>query len=134
MLLKQSKGDLTRQTIKQALLRLQNNRPKVVTPGRKISIAAVAEEAGVSRATIHNNYPEIAERIRKMNNNSSRVQLDEKHQNLNILKNKNRELRDQIQNLNSDLAKITSINASLLLENTMLQTIINNKKVSLIKN
>ncbi|HAT3877883.1 TPA: TetR/AcrR family transcriptional regulator [Legionella pneumophila] len=134
MILKQSKGDLTRQTIKQALLRLQNNRPKVVTPGRKISIAAVAEEAGVSRATIHNNYPEIAKRIREMNNNSSRVQLDEKHQNLNILKNKNRELRDQIQNLNSDLAKITSINASLLLENTMLQTIINNKKVSLIKN
>lgn len=134
MILKQSKGDLTRQTIKQALLRLQNNRPTVVTPGRKISIAAVAEEAGVSRATIHNNYPEIAERIRKMNNNSCRVPLDEKHQNLNILKNKNRELRDQIQNLNSDLAKITSINASLLLENTMLQTIINNKKVSIIKN
>lgn len=134
MILKQSKGNLTRQAIKQALLRLQNNRPKVVTPGRKISIAAVAEEAGVSRATIHNNYPEIAERIREMNNNSCRVQLDEKHQNLNILKNKNRELRDQIQNLNSDLAKVTSINASLLLENTMLQTIINNKKVSIIKN
>lgn len=106
MILKQSKGALTRQTIKQALLRLQNNRPKVVTAGRKISIAAVAEEAGVSRATIHNNYPEIAERIREMNNNSSRVQLDEKHQKLNILKNKNRELRDQIQNLNSDWQKL----------------------------
>ncbi|HIF0232822.1 TPA: hypothetical protein ACXYK5_002751 [Legionella pneumophila] len=130
---KQSKGDQTRKTIKQALLRLQNNRPKIVAPERKISIASVAEEACVSRATIHNNYPEIAERIREMTNNSCRLQLNEKNQNLNILKNKNRELRDQILNLNSDLAKITSINASLLLENTMLQTIINNK-VFLIKN
>lgn len=47
---KQSKGDLTRKAIKQALLCLQNNRPKIIAKERKISIAAVAEEAGVSRA------------------------------------------------------------------------------------
>lgn len=129
---KQSKGDLTRKAIKQALLCLQNNRPKIIAKGRKISIAAVAEEAGVSRATIHNNYPELAEKIRELNNKSCRAQRDEKNQDLKAIENKNKELRTNIQNLNSDLAKITSINASLLLENIKLQTIIKSKNIILL--
>lgn len=130
---KQSKGDQTRKTIKQALLRLQNNRPKIVAPGRKISIASVAEEACVSRATIHNNYPEIAEKIREINNKSCRSQHNKINHTLQILENNNRELRNQIRSLNSELAKTASINATLLLENSRLQTIINNEKVSLIR-
>ena len=52
-----SKGEQTRNIIRQAITRIEKGRPKVVSKERKMSVAAVAEEAGVSRATIHNNYP-----------------------------------------------------------------------------
>jgi len=131
--MKQSKSALTRKAIQQALLRLKNNHPKIVTQGRKISIASVAEEAGISRATIHNNYPDLAETIREINNRSSRVQCDEKRQQLNILENKNKELRSTVQSLNLELSKIASLNASLLLENNRLQTIIDNRNISFLR-
>jgi AcrR family transcriptional regulator len=131
--MKQSKSALTRKVIQMALLRLKNNRPKIVTQGRKISIASVAEEAGISRATIHNNYPDLAEIIREINNKSSRVQCNEKRQQLKVLENKNNELRSAVQGLNLELARIASLNASLLLENTRLQTIINNRNISFLR-
>ena len=59
-----SRGEQTRNIIRQAITRIEKGRPKVVIKERKMSVAAVAEEAGVSRATIHNNYPDMADRIR----------------------------------------------------------------------
>lgn len=131
--MKQPKSSLTRKAIQQAIIRLKNNRPNIVTQGRKVSIASVSEEAGVSRATIHNNYPELAESIRKISNKLSHAQRNKKQKQLKILENKNKELRSIIQTLNLELAKIASINASLLLENTSLHTKINNKKLSFLK-
>lgn len=63
-----TRGELTAKAIRQAILRIEQGRPKVVKPGRKLSIKSVAEEAGVSRATIHNNHPGLAERIREAGN------------------------------------------------------------------
>nr|WP_242452230.1 hypothetical protein [Morganella morganii] len=54
----------TRASLELALKRLQADVPLTVPKGGKISIAAVAREAGVSHATIHNRYPDIAEHIR----------------------------------------------------------------------
>lgn len=124
----QTKGNLTRQSIKQALLRIQNNRPKLIAKERKISIASVAEEAGVSRATIYNNYPDIAERIRELNNTTNNIQRDEKYQASLRIESTNRMLRAEIQKLNLQLAKLASINACILIENTRLNAL-NNKNI-----
>ncbi len=50
--------------IRMAIVRLEKGQPKLVEKGRKVSVAAVAEEAGVSRALIHKDYPDLMERIR----------------------------------------------------------------------
>lgn len=115
------------------MLRLQNNRPKIVEKDRTISIASLAKEAEVSRATIHNNYPEFAEKIRGLNNKSTRAQYNEQQGEIKILMNKNKKLQSEFQKLNADLAKIASINATLLLENTTLKTMLNSKNISILK-
>lgn len=58
--------------------RIATNRVRKVKPERKLSIAAVAEEAGVSTATIHNRYPEIAEKIRQLLNKVALHNVDPK--------------------------------------------------------
>jgi hypothetical protein len=43
----------TEKELKNALIRLKHGRPKIVDKKRKLSISALAEEAGVSDSTIH---------------------------------------------------------------------------------
>lgn len=124
-----TRGELTAKTIRQAIVRIEKGRPKVVKPGRKLSIQSVAEEAGVSRATIHNNYPGLAERIREAGNKAARVQRDEKNTELKELRVKYRELRQEYvhaRELNQDMA---SEMASLVAENQRLRAIVENEKV-----
>lgn len=49
-----------------ALRRIQLGRGKIVSPGRKLSILAVAQEAQIDPSTIHTRYPLIAQRIREL--------------------------------------------------------------------
>ncbi|QNI04093.1 hypothetical protein HXW73_14800 [Halomonas sp. SH5A2] len=124
-----TRGELTAKAIRQAIVRIEKGRPKVVKPGRKLSIQSVAEEAGVSRATIHNNYPNLAERIREAGNKVARVQRDEKNTELKELRAKYRELRQEYvhaRELNQDMA---SEMASLVAENQRLRAIVENEKV-----
>lgn len=55
----------TEKRLRLALLRVANGRPIRIDGNRKLSIKAVAEEAGVSAALIHNRYPSVAAEIRK---------------------------------------------------------------------
>lgn len=48
-----------------AIKAIEVGRPKRVKFGRKLSISSVAEEAGISPATIHTRYPEIVELLRQ---------------------------------------------------------------------
>nr|WP_289073129.1 hypothetical protein [uncultured Halomonas sp.] len=110
-------------------MRIDKGRPKVVEPGRKLSIQSVAEEAGVSRATIHNNHPGLAERIREAGNKAVRAQRDEKNTELKELRAKHSELRQEhihARQLNQDMA---SEMASLVAENQRLRAIADNKNV-----
>ena len=59
-----------------AIYRIESGRPKIVRKSRKLSIASVAEETGYSPATIHNHYPQIAEKIRELMGKDSRAQRD----------------------------------------------------------
>jgi hypothetical protein len=103
-----------------ALFRLQNGRGRVVKDG-KLTIAAVAKEASVSPATIHNRHPEIAEQIRALQGKESRRQRDQKHEQLQRVREANRELRSEIAELKADLEKLVSINETLALENRVLK-------------
>ena len=124
-----TRGELTAKAIRQAILRIEQGRPKVVKPGRKLSIKSVAEEAGVSRATIHNNHPGLAERIREAGNKAVRAQRDEKNAALRDLKAKYTRLRQEhvrARELNQDMA---SEMAALEAENQRLRAIAESKKV-----
>lgn len=111
----------TEKELKYALIRLKHGRPKVVNKKRKISISSLAEEAGVSDSTIHNRYPEIAAEVREITGKVHKAQRDEKNVKIKSEKSKNKELREYIEQLESDIRKLTSINATLDNENIQLK-------------
>lgn len=93
--------------LKLAFNRIQKSRAR--TGETKVSIAAVAREAGVSPALIHNHYPKIAEAIRDAQGLSSRATRDSKHQELTAERKKRR--RISLRNSGaSDETSPTSIN------------------------
>ena len=110
-----------------ALLRIERGRAK--TGEKKVTIAAVAREAGVSAALIHNHYPNIAETIREVQGRSSRAQRDVKHHDLRVEQEKNRILRQEIQELRAKVASLASLNEVLLTENRVLKAKQNDPKV-----
>ncbi|WP_019894840.1 hypothetical protein [Hydrogenovibrio halophilus] len=122
-------GTSTEKEIINALIRLKHGRPKVVDKKRKLSISALAEEAGVSDSTIHNRYSEIAAEVREIMGKEHKAQRDEKIEKLKLEKSKNRELREHIEQLESDIRKLTSINATLSNENAQLKAEMASKKV-----
>lgn len=119
----------TEKKLNMALIRLKHGRPKIVDKKRKISISALAEEAGVSDSTIHNRYPKIATEVREIIGKAHRVQRDEKNEKLKSEISKNKELREYIEQLESDIRKLTSINATLSNENAQLKAEIESGKV-----
>ncbi|BAW27004.1 TetR family transcriptional regulator [Pseudomonas putida] len=105
--------------LKLAIYRLQKGRAH--TNETKMTIAAVAREAGVSTALIHNHYPAIAEAIREIQGRSSRAMRDVKHQDLIAERQKSVSYRQELEELRAKLARIASINEVLLDENQSLK-------------
>jgi AcrR family transcriptional regulator len=101
--------DRTESELKLALHRLQKREVRV-------SIAAVAKEAGVTPALLHNRYPGFAEEIRKLVGKATRTQRDTKHELLMEEREKNRQLREQIAGLMSELTNLASVNESVRAE------------------
>ena len=85
----------------------------------KVSIAAVAKEAGVTPALIHNRYPDFAEEVRKVVGKTTRAQRDQKHDLLNAEREKNRLLREQVAELMTDLRNLASENEAIRAELTL---------------
>lgn len=112
----------TRQALELAITRIRRGVPKIVPIGQTLSIAAVAKEAGVSNATIHNRYPEIADAIRKLVGDSRATQLEVMRDKLNNCQASLVELRKQCAQLKIDLQNSQSINFRLLKENELLRT------------
>lgn len=113
--------------LKLALLRIQKGLAQ--TKETKVSIAAVAREAGVSTALIHNHYPGIAEAIRKAQGRSSRAMRDVKHQVLITERKKSKAYREEIAELRAKVAHLASINEVLLDENCVLKAKMADHKV-----
>lgn len=119
MTAKRKPSDARERDLNLALIRIQRGRAH--TGETKVSIAAVAREAGVSTALIHNHYPNIAEKIREAQGRSSRIQRDEKLQDLRAECEKNRALRQEIKELRAQIASLASINEVLIAENRVLK-------------
>lgn len=113
-----------------AIIRIEKGVPRVVSVNRKISITSVAEEAGVSDSLIHKDYPELLGRIKKNQDKDYRSGRDAKHQELKAEREKNRENRAKITELESQLQDLASINASLELELATLKSVKGCKNVT----
>ncbi|CRM96491.1 hypothetical protein [Pseudomonas sp. 22 E 5] len=110
-----------------AIYRIQKGRAH--TKETKVTIAAVAREAGVSTALIHNHYPTVAEAIREIQGRSSRAVRDVKHQDLIAERHKSTNYRQENEELRAKVASIASINEVLLDDNRALQAKQNDRKV-----
>ncbi|RAS56978.1 hypothetical protein DET48_1416 [Vibrio diazotrophicus] len=117
------KEKTTHKAVRLAIIRIEKGRPKVVSEKRKMSVAAVAEEAGVSRALIHRDCPDLLERIKGGVNKGVRQQRDAKQTELNEYKERNRELRAEVTELKAMLAKVQSQNATLIRKNMALNNV-----------
>jgi hypothetical protein len=90
-----------------ALLRLQRR-------NAKISITAVAVEAGYkSGAVVHNVYPAFRDELLALTGKAIRAQRDKKHADLVAEREASRKLREENAALRADLARIASINEAL---------------------
>ncbi|EMR49352.1 hypothetical protein [Pseudomonas putida] len=110
-----------------ALYRIQKGRAH--TGETKVTIAAVAREAKVSTALIHNHYPGVAEAIREAQGRSSRAMRDVKHQDLIAERKKSADYRQEIEALRAQVARLSSINEVLLNENGALKAKLQDRKV-----
>ncbi|KTC26373.1 TetR family transcriptional regulator [Pseudomonas sp. ICMP 19500] len=113
--------------LKLALYRIQKGRAR--TGETKVTIAAVAREAGVSTALIHNHYPRIAEAIREALGRSSRAMRDVKQQDLIAERKKSAAYRQEIEELRAKVAHLASVNEVLLDENRVLKAKLSDRKV-----
>lgn len=113
--------------LKLAIYRIQKGRAH--TGETKVTIAAVAREAGVSTALIHNHYPGIAETIREAQGRSSRAMRDVKHQDLIAERKRAAAYRQEIEELRAKVANLASINEVLLDENRVFKAKMGDRKV-----
>ncbi|MGR5251973.1 TetR family transcriptional regulator [Vibrio astriarenae] len=116
------KEKASHKAVRLAIIRIEKGRPSIVSDKRKMSVAAVAEEAGVSRALIHRDCPDLLERIKGGVNKGIRQQRDAKQTELNEYKERNRELREEVAKLKAMLAKVQSQNATLIRKNKALSS------------
>ncbi|AOK02893.1 TetR family transcriptional regulator [Burkholderia vietnamiensis] len=110
--------------MQRAILRVKNK-------GLKLSISAVAVEAGVSAGLVHNTYPDIAEEIRAQVGRDTRRQRDAKAVEVKKVRKQLKTLRAERDAALADIARLASINETLRQEVAMLQAAVSGKIVVL---
>ncbi|WP_175804303.1 TetR family transcriptional regulator [Burkholderia cenocepacia] len=114
----------TREELRLAMLRVKNK-------GLKLSISAVAIEAGVSAGLVHNTYPDIAEEIRAQVGRGTRQQRDAKAAEVKKVREQLKILRAERDAALGDIARLASINETLRQEVATLQAAASRKIVVL---
>jgi AcrR family transcriptional regulator len=112
-------AELREKDLRLALLRLKRGRSH--SGSTRVSIAAVAREAGITPALIHNHYPAIADAIRLEQGRAGRAQRNAKQEKLKQERDKGRELRREIAALRADMQRLSSTNEVLRAENDALR-------------
>jgi AcrR family transcriptional regulator len=112
----------TREELERAIFHVRNS-------GNKMSISAVAREAGVNPSLLHNTYPDIAENIRAQMGRAVRVKRDQNGENLRKARETIKGLRRQLRETEIDIAKIASLNLSLEHEAATLREVVAGKVI-----
>lgn len=112
-------AEIREKELRLAVHRIEQGRSN--SNAKSLTVSSVAREAGVSAALIHNHYPIIAELIRVKQGASSRQKRDAKQSELLAQKNKNSELRRELDEIRTQLARLATINEMLLMENSSLR-------------
>jgi hypothetical protein len=94
------------------MLRIERGRPNRIDADRcRMNISNVAREAGVSAASIHNTYPDIAQAIRAKAGNSDRSALNAERLERKRLAELLRLAREGLKVVEKDVVRIASENA-----------------------
>ena len=99
----------SRTAIEAAIQRIQAGTPRRINQARRLSIVAVAEEAGLSPSAIHNRYPDLAEAIRQKMGVSVQDKLHAARNKLNTNIEKAASLRERLTVSEEALRKSRSI-------------------------
>lgn len=95
--------------------------------GSIMTISGVAKEVSISNATIHNRYPDLADRIRKstgvVKEKDARTQLTKRLGVIKEEKTKQARLRQELEEVKALFQKTDSVNAALQLENGRLKAL-----------
>lgn len=126
----ESNGSSAAKSRRQTELKLKDAIDSLQAAGSKVSISAVAKAASVTPALIHNTYPDLAERIRGLMGKNTRMQRDAKHDALVHERERNRALRAEIEGLRAEMAKLASLNLTLLSKVAVLNGLVDGKVVS----
>lgn len=110
----------TAQELQYAILRVKNK-------DARMSIRAVALEAGVDPSLVHNTYPDIAEEIRALMGRGTRRQRDEARADVAILRQRLRDVTAERDQLRKELAMLVSLNLALDDQRAELQAEIDGK-------
>jgi len=102
---------------------------RVQASGRRISIKAVAEEAGVHPSLIHHSYAELAETIRAATGRTTRKQRDDSRARLTQARIELAQLKDDVDMLLAELAEAASVNLSLADEVELLRAAVSAENV-----
>lgn len=122
-------AEIREKELRLALLRVKRGRS--VTGSTRVSITAVAREAGVSTALIHNHYPDIADAIRLAQGRHSRAERRIKQQKQKRERELKCALRQEMTALRAEVARLASINEVLRFENETLRARLGDNIVSL---
>lgn len=93
----------TRKNLELALARLRNGNPRRVKKGTLITVASVAEEAGIERSTLYRYHEPVLTEIRKLNSTVPQKQLHVKRGELAEAIAKLREYRDALEQARAEI-------------------------------
>jgi hypothetical protein len=95
--------------------------------GSILTISGVAKEASLSNASIHNRYPDLADRIRKsagvVKEKDAKSQLTKRLGTIKEEKAKRARVRKELEEIKLLLQKADSVNAALQLDNSRLKAL-----------
>ena len=109
-------SETTKLEIEMAIVRILQGKPTRIANERRLSIAAVAEEAGVSNATIHNRYPVLAEQIRRILKDGREAFIGEQNTQVANLHRQLAEIRKALRKREDEIRRLKIINVLLAKE------------------
>lgn len=110
---------------------LQAALARLKSQGANLTISAVAREAGVTPALVHNRYPEVAEALRTLCGGALGPKHDRLRSSLASEQQTSRNLRSEVENLRQQVRALASVNEALRRELLLHSAVANGKVVPL---